>query len=330
MRKVINVSSTKIVKYDFSVDLDLSMYPSFVSVLFKRIGNNSWVKYWGIGKGTIIRSFGNYVICEGDVCDNEEIIKLWCGAWFNPLEKLQRLNLSENVREILLNLMNCLKGLRLIINPIERLPIIIATFLSRRTDYHVNVIKWLERILTQCVINEGFTTIDSACILGIGNSYQLKQLHEVLDCLVQVISSKYRDPWVIRNELLKIKYVGPKVVDSYLLFSTTNSVFTPSDAHYINFIRKFKLSKLIFKNKYLIPNKQLCLRYGPNCTKCRIRSFCLTGASIYIFKDFSGYVQTMAYVVDKILSRKSKYLGTYFVRTRWCLEKVLSSVNQCH
>ncbi len=324
------MSSTKVVKYDFNVDLDLSMYPSFVSVLFKRIGNNSWIKYWGVGKGTIIRSFGNYVICEGDVCDNEEIIKLWCGAWFNPLEELRRLNLSEDVKRILFNLMNCLKGLGLIVNPIERLPILLATFLSRRTDYHVNVIKWLEKILTKCVINEDLSTIDSTCILGVGSSYQLKQLHEVLDHLVQVAYSEYKDPWATRGELLKIKYVGPKVVDSYLLFSTINSVFTPSDVHYINFIKKFKLSKLIFKSKYLIPNKQLCLRYGPNCTKCRIRSLCLTGASIYVFKGFSGYVQTMAYVVDKILSRKSKYLGTYFVRTRWCLEKVLSSINQHH
>ncbi len=314
--------SRKIVKYRFNIDLDLSMYPSFASVMFKRISRNTWVKYWGVGRGTVIYVRNGELICEGNICDDEELIKLWCGAWYDPVNMLKRIGLRNEVRDLIKELMMCLKGLRLVINPIERLPILLATFLSRRTDYHLNVIKWVEKILTKCLSRD--LNLNRECLLEVGSSYQLKQLNEVLDSLESIAGLNTLDhPWRIRGKLLKVKYVGPKVADSYLLFTTTSGLFTPSDIHYLRFLKYTGLINYLSSKGLLIPNKHLCLRYGPECNRCSLSIRCLTGQSIHLFGELSGYVQTMAYVIDKLLSNRASYLSTYLVRIKWCIEKVL-------
>ncbi len=277
------------------INLDLSMYPSFVSSLFKRLGHNAWLKILGHGKGTKIMIEDNTLICEG-FCDESNLLE-WSGLWFDPLDHINELNgLNSNIRAKLIKLIECFNDLRLIVSSSDKEKIILATFLSRRTDYHTNVIKWVQGILS---VKDELKELSEKDISRIGRSYQLRQLLEVITELMNKLHSyKERDPWSLRLELLKVKYVGPKVVDSFLLFSGYGTYFTASDVHYARFIKMLGLKPLM---RAIVPNKSMCLRFKANCLKCPYKSLCLTGLSIYLFGKLSGYIQTIAYVVDKAI-----------------------------
>ena len=276
------------------IDLDLSMYPSFASALFHRVRRNEWMKVFGYGKRVKIRVINNRLECEGDVCNN--VINEWAGLWFNPLNHINEV--SRKVHDKILTLMLCFNDLRLIISSHDKEAILIATFLSRRTDYHRNVIRWIHRLLT---LNEDPSRLSEKEILSISRSYQLRQLSVTLHSLIQTLR-KYGqgNPWKLRYELLRVKYVGPKVVDSFLLFTGYGTYFTASDVHYINFMKLLKIFDITNK-RLLIPSKNLCLRFGAKCLNCPYASKCITGLSINLFGKLSGYVQTIAYVIDKAL-----------------------------
>jgi len=287
---------------DFPINLDLSMYPSFVSALFHKIRPNEWVKIFGYGKGTKIHVLNNELTCEGNACNNA--IQEWTGLWFNPLDYINEIEVNSRVYEKIYNLITCFNDLRLIVSSYDKEIILTATFLSRRTDYHRNVIRWIHRLLS---LKEDLNELSEEEIISVSKSYQLKQLSKVLYSLLKTLR-KYGqgNPWRLRYELLRIKYVGPKVVDSFLLFAGYDTYFTASDVHYINFMKFLNIYNEVHR-KIFIPSKNMCLRFGAKCLNCLYAGKCLSGLSINLFGKLSGYVQTIAYVVDKAL-RETQYL----------------------
>ena len=118
-----------------NVNLDLSMYPSFVSALFVK-DDNKWIKIAGYRIGATIYSYNNTIICEE--CD-EHSFSEWSGLWFNPNNYMYCIKKN---REQVLELINYYKGLRIIVSSFDRPFILALTFLSRNTSFHQNVRCW--------------------------------------------------------------------------------------------------------------------------------------------------------------------------------------------
>ena len=282
-------------KINERIDLRLSLYPSFASVLFTQLDNETLLKDLGYGKGLRIRVHRHEVECEGVLCD-DELIKEWIGIWFNPYNYLDKAKRSKKyVIEKLIDLYN---GVRIITSSVDWKIILVAVFLSRRTDYHVNVVRWVKTIFRDTYIENNIDTVIKRIDVA-GKSYQLKQLKSSISSLFNINFNER--PWSLRRELLLKKYVGPKVVDAFLLFTKKGTVFTPSDIHYQRFVRNLNL----VDKKLGIPMKNICLRYGANCFDCLFRNNCLTGWSISVFGELSGWVQTIAYIHDKMFCSRN-------------------------
>jgi len=277
-----------------SVNLDLSMFPSFASVLFRRVDHNVWIKELGFGAGTVITVRGNEVVCRGPAC-SDEIIAQWGGKWFDPSTYIS--SVRGRLRPLVEVLLRTYSGLGLIISRYfpDRLIIAVATFLSQRTSYHTNVTKWVK------VLFSGIRDYSSQYIAErlpkVGSSYQLLKLREIVSDLERTVVHSKLKGWELRRELLNIKHVGPKIADAFLLFTGEGTVFTPSDIHYSRFARRLNLLGV---KEALIPNKSACLTSDAYCIKCPLNDRCLTGWSVREFSDLSGYIQTIAYVHDKI------------------------------
>ncbi len=276
------------------VNLDLSMFPSFASVLFRKVDNNVWIKELGYGAGTVITVRNGRVICRGSLC-SDEVVAQWGGMWFDP--KIYLGKVPRKLRPLVEVLFSTYSGLRIIISRYDpdRLVIAVATFLSQRTSYHVNVIKWIKTLFSG--IKEYSAQHIAERIPKAGSSYQLLKLQEVIADLERVVIQSKLKGWELRRELLNIKYVGPKIADAFLLFTGEGTVFTPSDVHYSRFARRLSL---IEGDEVLVPNKNACLTSSAYCIECPLRDKCLTGRSVSEFGELSGYIQTIAYVHDKV------------------------------
>lgn len=275
-------------------DLDLTMFPSFVSALFTKIENNVWLKKHGSFKGLILKFKGDAL--ESNIT-NANIIYNLSGLWFNPWFHVK--NLSRNTRKIVEEILEFYEGLRLAIDPYDREIIFLATVLSQRTDYHMNVIKWIQKIMMKI---DNVRDLIKTKISSISKSYQLIKAEEaVRECfsIIRKDSIYSNNIWTLRKRILKCKYVGPKTTDAYLLFTRPISYIAPIDVHYIRFVKKLKLLK--FKKK---PVKKLCINYS--CDECPLNNECLEAISIDKFNGLSGWIQTVAYVHDKMFCSKRK------------------------
>ncbi len=277
-----------------SVNLDLSMFPSFASVLFRKVDNNVWVKELGYGAGTVIAVKNGKVICSGPSCSNEVVVQ-WAGTWFDPYDYVSKV--SRRLRSLVEVLLSTYSGLRIIVSNYypDRLMIAIATFLSRRTLYHANVVRWVKAIFSG--IKDYRAEYIVKRIPEVGSNYQLSKLYEVVEDLERVVVFSNLRGWELRRELLGIKNVGPKIADAFLLFTGEGTIFTPSDVHYSRFARRLGL---VGSEEVLIPDKSVCLTYGAKCMECPVRNRCLTGRSIIELSELSGYIQTIAYIHDKV------------------------------
>ncbi|WFO75512.1 hypothetical protein J4526_01030 [Desulfurococcaceae archaeon MEX13E-LK6-19] len=270
-------------------DVYLSFYPSFIYPLFEIRKKDSICilkKTIGMYKCSTISIKDNTVYFTGV---NNSIVQEWLGLWFKPWLLLNEVD--RKYLGFIENLVEKFSSIRIAISGEDKPWVFLSVFLSRNTSFHTNTVKWIRKIGSIEPINP--FNIDPA---NVGGSYQLKQLAEILktrsivDKLVTLISriSTEKDAWKARANLLKIKYVGPKTVDAFLLFTTRYSFFTPSDRHYKSFIQSF------LDRKLNLPLKKYCLRY--TCFSCPYNGSCLTGWSISSFGRLSGWIQTLSYL----------------------------------
>ena len=281
------------------IDLGLSLYPSYTLPLF-RLENKKLAKLYGYAAKTVVEVFEDRVRCSGPGC-SQETLRYWLGQWLCAMDALDKVA-GEGVKTLL----KAYHNVGVIASPQDVEAVAVTVFLSRNTDYHTNTVRWARRLFAECLDDRG--KLDTYCakktLLLLGNSYQLKQLAEILEDLLAILQQGYSSIWDLRYELLKLKHVGPKTTDAIILHTGLTGYATPSDTHYERITRRLAL----LSQRVRKPEKQWCLQAEAYCLECRWKMVCLTGASILAFKQYSGLVQTIAYIHDKLYCVKRRCL----------------------
>ncbi|MET1101202.1 MAG: hypothetical protein ABWW69_01800 [Pyrodictiaceae archaeon] len=256
------------------LNLDLSMYPSFLSSLYSFSSPGVWTRRLWPGKGSLLYQDGDRLCCSGDWCSHrllEGVSGAWCiGACRSYRPRYQGLIVSAALE------------------PIDRILVASAVVLSRRTSYATNVRRWMLEIFGDKWSIED--AIERARRL---RSPQPRALAMVFDKLVEVLDEA-DDPWRAREKLLRLPGIGPKTADAILLFTGLTTSVAPADTHLER--QSYKLGIVGARR----PAKQLCLAGGPVCHKCRYRGVCLSGRIVSAYDGAAGLVQTEAYVADRL------------------------------
>ncbi len=271
-------------------DLGLSLSVSFTYPLFEKRGS-SFVKTYGHRAGAKLRKEGKFLYYSG--CSEEEALLL-SGAWFNPLEVVKG---PRKWDEALGTLLEDFPGLGMSVDPWDPRAIFYAIQLSRNTDYHVNTVKWMRAMAKEARNEAGMKQIDPR---SYGRSYQLRQLWEIkkeLDGLLEYAEFGRRDEFAaLKRKLLRIKYVGPKSVHAYGLFSWGLSELVPADRHLVRFLGELGI-------RARLPNKALCLRH--ECWSCP-SSDCVVSLLMKDLGVSAGWFQTAIYANYALKSRRRK------------------------
>ncbi len=277
----------------------LTLYPSFIYPLFthKTIDGRYIVrKDIGVYKGlSITFSMGeSYILVSRDDIESSFIYDI-TGLWFNPRDYV--VDVKSRYRVFVEELVDRLESVRIAVSRIDRGWVFTSVFLSRATSFHKNTVRWVRAIASRYI-----DPLECNPLI-VGGNFQLKQLSRLLGMYKSVLRELVvngrivceEDAWLIRRELLRLKYVGVKTVDAYLLFTTRYSFFTPVDRHYIGFVKKF------FRETLYSPRRRYCVIY--TCYNCPFRDKCLCGWSISSFNMLSGWIQTIAYLYgNKLVS----------------------------
>ncbi len=274
-------------------DLELTLYPSFITTTFRKVRDYEWIKVFGSYRGLALSQRGDVIVVRGPA--DERAAYRMTGLWYEPERYL--IDVSSDLIDVCELLVQSYSKIRIAVNPYDDLYMFMSVFLSRNTDYHVNVMRWVQRILE--VAEDRPENVLRVRAEDVGRSYQLRQLHDALVSYINVMRKlSIDDVWSIRRELLKIRNVGPKVVDAYLIFTGRSTLIAPSDKHFIRFARGLRMF-----SECRPPNKRHCLRV--TCCECPMRSRCLTGLSHVKLGRLSAWVQTVSYVVDKLFCSRA-------------------------
>lgn len=267
-------------------DLELSLFSSFSLPLFEKEGE-WWVKRRGAFRELRMRSRGQDAL-EVENCPDPNVAFILSGAWFDPFEHLEEL--SEEVREKALLLVERFGDLGLAVNPYDRELIFISVALSANTDFHANTVRWVKRI------SEG----DLRELPG--RSFQLKNLPEQLSFYLREIKpvEDSLTPEELRLKLLQGPRIGPKIATSYLLFSRKDATFfAPSDVHFQRAMRK--LGMLSWEKPW---DPKLCRSFP--CSHCPGREECLSFLARKAFGRLAGWMQTASYILEKLYCRRRR------------------------
>jgi len=277
------------------VDLDLSLYLSFTLPMFFKVGN-CWVKEYGFGRGSRLCSDG-VVRCYGEGC-SEVFITYLAGLW---VDKDRALELVEGrAREVVEDAVSRFYCLSVPASPWDLFEVLTAAFLSRRTDYHANTVRWVKHLLSYLSLEQNPTLEDliaySRKVYEEFRSYQLLQYYQVVGELYTLssVARALGDPEKVRINLVKIRYVGPKVADSFILHAGLDSSKAPTDIHYLRFLKRWNL----LREGLTAPSKSYCSRYL--CRECPLSLRCVASYTSTMFKKLNGFVQSVAYVAGKL------------------------------
>ena len=287
------------------VDIELSMYPSFLYPLFKKRGPRHYVKVLGYGGGVELRQVGRLAV---EVIAPAGVDELWAravtGVWLDPGEHLDRL--SGYTRIIVEHLLRAYPGLRIVASPKDWVYVFISAFLSRNTDFHVNTVRWV-RGIAGLYEDPRDIVEDPGRLEIVGRSYQLLQLPEALSLFLRMVSPQdCAKPDRLRRKLLTIPYVGPKVADSYLLFACMASSAVPVDKNLLTFLRL-----VVGVEGVEAPTKVMCMRSSSciNTVSCPYASSCAAAAMKRLFGPLAGWVQTASYLHVKRWCRRGRCSG---------------------
>ena len=263
--------------------LDLTLYPSYVLSLLVR-EDSSYVKIGGVSKGAIIKQINHCVEVIGEI--DEEYAYELTGALTTPWDFLHKS--PRNGRAIVEALIEMYPGVGLATGSRDYHFIFISIILSRRTNYHVNVLKWTRNLFPLIKSLEDLEVIDIRTI----SSYQFRQLRSLVRMFryIDPLIKSNIDPERIRRSLLSIKGVGPKTADAFLLHGLRITEYAPIDVHFKSLAKKLGIGALE-------PQKSYCLRYS--CSQCPLRSKCILANAKKLLGSALGYVQTIAYIHDK-------------------------------
>jgi len=267
------------------LDLDLSMYPSFLSAIYRYVSRQSWVKALGEGTGTELYMDDGRLCCSGPAC-GQDLLRGVSGAWcLGECESGIRGTRLASMYPGLVVSAAMSRGDRLLVSA--------AVILSRRTRYSTNVRRWMRLIfrdLSRLDEDELLVAAKRAAALP---SPQPRLLSRLLPCLAEVIETS-TDPWSTRRELLRLPGVGPKTSDAILLFTALTTRIAPCDVHLEELA-----NDLLGVRGARRPAKRYCIRYL-ECTRCPLRHQCLSGRIVSAYRGAAGLVQTIAYVYGRL------------------------------
>ncbi len=199
----------------------------------------------------------------------EEILSLELGTWHPPLE--QRIGEAPpRFAEVLSRLSRMYRGVRLSIAPHEADLMFVAVALSRRTDYHRMVLKWFQKLWE--VFGGDLGEIAEASeeeLKCVGTSYQVMELPALVSqflelrrssrtqSLLKAQSPSRSDVFELRALFLeRIRGIGPKAVDAFLMSTKKAPWLLPCDANLQRIVSRTGLVK-----GFVSPQKALCARY---------------------------------------------------------------------
>ncbi|ABP51165.1 MAG: DNA lyase [Pyrobaculum arsenaticum] len=237
--------------------LELTLYPSLTLALL----DEKRVKIFGVKKG--VRAGEDVYIS---------------GRWYSPWKYINEADrdVRDKVQRLAERFGDCV-GIS--ISPGDEDLIFVASFLTQNTSYHTNVLRW-----TRAMFSKTEDLAEIAKIApGVGRSYQLRRLPAAVEDYLTL--GRPRE----RAALLRIRGVGPKVADLFLLF-TGDTTSAPVDKHYMRIAPKLGLSGRP-------PESAYCRRY--TCDKCPLTHTCLRHLSFTKLGRLAGWVQTLAYLLDK-------------------------------
>jgi endonuclease III len=267
----------------YTFNLDLSMYPSFLSSYYSRVRRGYWRRIL-LPSLEVYADGPSRLCCEGSSCSRElleSLSGLWC--WDECRRGLR--SAPEPLAARVGELLALYSGLTVSAAPWEdRLLIASAVVLSRRTSYAWNVRRWMKIILSRGSSPDAIASAASKL-----PSPQPRLLAEIVHDLASVLeSASCSNPSRLRWELLKIKGVGPKTADAIILFTGCSSSVAPADVHLQRLLGKLGL-------RTVQPAKASCLRYI-TCLNCPLADRCSSGLIVKAFRGAAGLVQTLAYV----------------------------------
>jgi endonuclease III len=253
--------------------LSATLAPSFVRALFAERGG-VYVKIAGRCRGASLWQEGEEVVGEG--CGEEEL-RYWSGLWLDRRLAEERAPLLAAAH----------RELGLSVSPYDRHLVFVAVFLSRATSWEGNVLRWCRGIFSRADTLEELLELDFG---RLGGSFQLKQLGPALR---EYAEKAYglSDPWEARKALLRVRNVGPKLADAYLLFTGLDPSAAPVDRHALRMAARLGLAGGP-------PRKELCARY--RCAECPAAPSCLRSILSRVYGPVAGWVQTAFYAHDTL------------------------------
>jgi len=267
------------------LDLDLSMYPSFLSSLYRYETRQQWVKVLGPGTGTTLYMAGSRLCCEGPAC-SRALLRGVSGEWC--LEECQEGLRGHQLTRLYQGLV-----VSAALEPVDKVLVAASVVLSRRTRYATNVRRWMRKIFAGIESIDPGSLAEAATRAAERPSPQPRHLARILPRLADIVLEE-RDPWQARKKLLELPGIGPKTADAILLFTGLTTRVAPCDTH----LARFATEMLGLRNVQ-IPTKNTCLRHVA-CPMCPLRASCLSGVLVKKFGAAAGLVQTMAYVYGRL------------------------------
>ena len=322
-------------------DLNLTFKPSFVSSTYKQVEKNVWKKFDSpMFRGFTVRQEKRNILIKGLVSIDrgriEDFVFAETGLWHAPFE-YDIHKVSKKFRWFLEELSYLYSGVRIPVSLFEQDKIFVAVCLSKRADYEVFVRSWMEKILEKYGNNVlDIVYASKEDLLKIGTSYQIFDLidtlksatifHKGLENLPTYVKEhlQYREhfenpfkflstaipPQVARMVLIsKVKGIGPKTADSFLLNTSFHTDIAPVDTHLRNVVTRLQL----FGENLKAPQSNLCSKYV--CRKyvsrklkiplCPMSNSCIR-AKILELRELAGWFQTLIYLFGREYCRKNK------------------------
>ena len=284
-----------VIDTDMNYDLQLVMYPSFLLPLVS-ISDNTLTKMWGVCRGLRARKSGAKIIVEHGDSQCIEYAYEILGLWFTPSAD----SVSDDYRDFAEILVENYSWFGIATSPLDDVELFASIFLSQNTDFHVNVVKWMSRIL------EIYGSIDAVLsvsvdrlVKDVGKSYQVRNLLQALNKYMELRNTLIAcNSEEARPALLSIKGVGPKVLHSYLLFVKKDLNCAAVDKNLLSFLKRFEVLSNIVAD---MPRKDMCTKYS--CQFCSFNKRCTYYRFHRAFGRLSGWIQTIAYMHNKLLCR---------------------------
>lgn len=286
----------KVLEVDPNLDLYILFYPSFMYPLLY-ISSDKVIKRWGICRGLTIHKNGSKLMLmhEDKMCLEyaEEIL----GLWSIPRSTTM---VTRRYRDFIETLIDGYKWFGIATSSLDDVELFSSIFLSQNTDFHKNVVRWVQTALRLYGSISGILNLDHKDVVkSIGGSYQVLRLVQALKEYI-----KYRDEIrqssidTVKNYLLRIKGVGPKVFNAYVMYVKKSTLYAPIDKNLIAFLSRFNIVSEIVVD---LPRKSICIKY--TCNTCPANSNCTYYRFREAFKDLSGWIQAVAYVHNKLMCR---------------------------